>query len=105
MNLAGRKLGILIAADPDQAAFHHGINLAREALSQQLGVYLYCIDRAVRGLESEEIRGLTRQGLKLHACALATRERDLMMYEEVVYSGLTVVSDLIACTDRFVSFT
>jgi predicted peroxiredoxin len=104
MSLRGKKLGILISCLPEQPNFHHGIRLAETALSQGLDVYLYCIDDAVTGVETQQVQALKERGLKLYACAYGANRRNYPTNEKAVFAGLTVVNDIIAATDRFVSF-
>jgi len=42
--------------------------------------------------------------LHLFACAYGARRRNLPLTDQATFAGLSVVSDLIAGTDRFVSF-
>jgi hypothetical protein len=103
--LRGRKLGILISAKPDHPNFRHGIRLAATALKAGVDVYLYCIDDAVPGVGDPELQELkVSGGLKLFACAYGAQKRSLPINDLAHFAGLTVVSDLIASTDRFVSF-
>lgn len=102
--LHGKKLGILISAPPDQSGFRHGIRLAASALDAGVDVYLYCIDAAVPGLADPELQGLKQRGVKLYACAYGAQRRNIPTSELATFAGLTVVNDLIASTDRFVSF-
>ena len=67
-------------------------------------VYLYCIDEAVYGVGDPALQAMKSQGLKLFACAYAARERNLPISDLAAFSGLTVVSDVVSSTDRFVSF-
>jgi sulfur relay (sulfurtransferase) complex TusBCD TusD component (DsrE family) len=102
--LRGKKLGILLSTLPGQPAFKHGLALAEAAMSEGVDVYLYCIDDAVRGLEEPGLQSLAARGLKLFACAYAANRRNLPLAGAATFAGLGVVSDLIAGTDRFVSF-
>jgi sulfur relay (sulfurtransferase) complex TusBCD TusD component (DsrE family) len=104
MSLRGKKLGILLSTAPGQSAFQHGLGLAEAALEGGLEVYLYCVDEAVRGLADPRLQGLAARGLKLHACAYGAQRRKLSMNEEAAFSGLGSLSDLMAATDRFLSF-
>jgi len=104
MRLRGKKLGILISAAAANPSFHHGVRLAAAALAEGVGVYLYCIDDAVTGLEDANLQALKQNGAHLFACAYAARERNLPTSDLATFSGLAVVSDLIASTDRFLSF-
>lgn len=100
----GKKLGLLISAKPDQPGFRHGVSLAAAALEAGVRVYLYCIDEAVRGVGDEALQALRARGLHLYACAYGAQRRNLPLDDRATFAGLTVVSDLVAGTDRFVSF-
>ena len=104
MNLHGKKLGILISAAPDRPNFHHGIRLASAAMQRGLKVYVYCIDDAVLGLGCPELQQLSAGGSYLYACAYALQRRNLQAGSGAILAGLTIVNDLMAATDRFVSF-
>jgi sulfur relay (sulfurtransferase) complex TusBCD TusD component (DsrE family) len=47
---------------------------------------------------------LTADGLKLFACAYGAQRRSVALNEQATFSGLSLLSDVIASTDRFVSF-
>jgi sulfur relay (sulfurtransferase) complex TusBCD TusD component (DsrE family) len=104
MSLRGKKLGILLSTSPGQPGFQHGLHLAEAALEEGLEVYLYCVDEAVRGLGDSRLRRLTAQGLKLFACANAAQRRHVPRSEQAVFAGLASLSDIMAATDRFLSF-
>ena len=106
MAQAARKLGILISVAPTHPNFHHGLQLATAALEAQDEVYLYCLDEAVRGVEDERLQTLKAKanGLRLFACAFAAQRRKLPQNENALYGGLTMLNDVMAATDRFVSF-
>jgi predicted peroxiredoxin len=104
MSLDGKKLGILISCTPDEPNFLHGLRIAEAALAQGVDVYLYCIDEAVPGINSARLQKLKHNGLKLYACAYGAHRRNLPLNDDAVFAGLTVVSDLIAATDKFISF-
>jgi sulfur relay (sulfurtransferase) complex TusBCD TusD component (DsrE family) len=104
MPLRGQKLGLLLSVRPEHANFRHGLRLAQAALEKGLQVYLYCIDDAVEGLANPELQGLKERGLVLYACAYGARKRQIPVSDLAAFAGLGVVSDLIAATDRFVSF-
>jgi len=99
-----KKLGILVSCEPAHQNFSHAIGLARAAVGRGAQVYLYCIDEAVRGIAREEVQRLKSAGAVLYGCAFSARSRNLPIDDLATYSGLTVVSDLMASTDRFVSF-
>lgn len=99
-----KKLGLLISCRPEAPGFEHATALARAALSQGATVYLYCIDEAVHGANDARLQELKNKGLNLFACAYGAHRRDIPLSECATFAGLTVVSDLIAGTDRFLSF-
>ena len=102
--LRGKKLGILLSVPPTHANFARGLSLAETALSEGVDVYLYCIDEGVLGVEESKLQLLRDRGLKLYACAYAAQHRGLPMTDKAIFSGLTVLSDLIIGTNRFLSF-
>lgn len=104
MDLKGKKLGILIAGHPQSPGFKHGIGVARAAFDKAVDVYLYLIDAAVSGVELPEVQELKGRGLKLYACAYGANKHNYAMSDKAVFAGLTVVSDMIASTDKFLSF-
>jgi len=104
MSLRGKKLGLLLSTHPDQPGFKHGLGLAEAAMNEGVVVYLYCIDDAIHGVNQPQLQSLAARGLKLYACAYAAHRRGLPVNDRAVFAGLAVVSDLIAATDRFVSF-
>lgn len=69
-----------------------------------MDTYLYCLDDAVVGVSDPDLQALRQRGLKLYACAYGAHQRGLPIDDQAAYAGLTVVSDLISSTDRFVSF-
>lgn len=104
MSLHGKKLGMLLSTSPGQPGFQHGLGLAEAALAEGVEVYLYCIDEAVRGVEEPRLLTLAGRGLKLYVCAYGAQRRGLARSLGATYAGLALLSDLIAATDRFVSF-
>jgi sulfur relay (sulfurtransferase) complex TusBCD TusD component (DsrE family) len=104
MSLTGKKLGVLLSAPPDQPNFAHAIGLASAAVRQGVQVYFYCIDDAVAGLGDPKLQALKAQGINLFACAYGAQRRNLSLGDLATFAGLSTVNDLIANTDRFVSF-
>jgi sulfur relay (sulfurtransferase) complex TusBCD TusD component (DsrE family) len=104
MSVRGKKLGVLLSAAPDRPSFSHGVKFAGAALDLGVDVYLYCIDDAVPGVNRPDLQALRARGLKLYACAYGAQRRNLPLNDSAAFAGLTVVSDLVAATDRFVSF-
>ena len=104
MPLTRRKLGVLISVPPIHPNFTHGVRLAETALERGVLVYLYCIDEAVKGIADPRLHRLETGGLKLFACAYGAQRRGIPARDQATFGGLTIVNDLIAATDRFVSF-
>ena len=104
MELRGKKLGVLIACKPDEPGFQHGLRMAETAMKRGINVYLYCIDEAVNGVANPELQKLKANGLNLYACAYGAHKRNIALPEHATFAGLTVVTDIIAGTDRFVCF-
>lgn len=104
MSLRGKKLGLLISSKPDSPKFRQGLRVAEAALEEGVDVYLYCIDDAVSGVSGEKVQSLKSRGLKLYACAYGAHRRNFPLSDQAIFAGLTIVSDLIAGTDRFLSF-
>jgi sulfur relay (sulfurtransferase) complex TusBCD TusD component (DsrE family) len=102
MSLRGKKLGLLLSTDPRHAKFEHGLKLAEAALEEGVNVYLYCIDEAITGASQPRLQALQARGLKLFACAYGAQRRNLPIDKHTTLAGLTVLSELIAATDRFV---
>lgn len=103
-SLRGKKLGVLLSTAADQPGFRHGVCLAAAALAAGVRVYLYCIDEAVRSVGDAQLQTLRVRGLSLYACAYGAQRRSLPLSDLATFAGLTVVSDLVSGTDRFVSF-
>ena len=104
MDLRGKKLGILISCLPSEPNFARGLRLIETAINRGLDVYLYCIDNAVSGTSHPQLQALRQKGLKLYACAYGANRRNIAMSNDAVFAGLTVVNDIMAGTDRFLSF-
>ncbi len=104
MELRGKKLGLLISCRPEEPGFHHALRVADAALGRGLNVYLYCIDEAVNGVASADLQQLKARGLNLYACAYGAHKRHIALTADATFAGLTVVNDIMASTDRFLSF-
>jgi len=102
--VAGKKLGILLSPAPSAPTFLHALRFAETALAAGVDVYLYCIDEAVRGVADPRLQELRGRGLKLYACAYGAQRRNIPVNDLAAFAGLTVVSDLMASTDRFLAF-
>ena len=104
MDQGSRKLGILLSVAPDHPNFNHGLQLAAAALNAQDEVFIYCLDEAVRGVTDERLKILKSHGLRLFACSFAAQRRQLPQTQDVLYGGLTMLNDVMAASDRLVSF-
>jgi sulfur relay (sulfurtransferase) complex TusBCD TusD component (DsrE family) len=104
MSLRGKKLGILLSTRPEHPNFRHGLGVAEAALDQGVRVFLYCIDDAVWGVGDARLQALKARGLVLFACAYGAQRRHLPLSDQATFAGLSVLSDLMADTDRFLSF-
>jgi sulfur relay (sulfurtransferase) complex TusBCD TusD component (DsrE family) len=104
MSLHGKKLGLLLSTPPGQPGFPHGLGLAQAALEEGADVFLYCVDEAVRGADEPRLKSLAARGLKLYVCAYGAQRRGIERNPHAIYAGLALLSDLMAATDRFVSF-
>ena len=102
--LRGKKLGLLLSTAPAHSSFQYGLSLAETAIKQGVQVYLYCIDDAVLGLDHPKLQALKAEGLILYACAYGAQRRNIPLSDVATFAGLGTVSDLIAGTDRFLSF-
>ena len=99
-----KKLGLMVSVAPDEPGFDQALGQAEEGLAKGEKVYLYCIDDAVPGLSDPRLAKLRADGLNLFGCAYSMRQRKLPLDDSAVFSGLSVLSDIIADTDRFESF-
>ena|SRR5438874_12374861 len=104
MPLGGKKLGILLSTGAADPAFRSGVRLAEAAVRQGVIVYLYCIDEAVTALADAQLQALKSCGVNLFACAYGAQRRNITLMDQAAFAGLSVVSDLMTSTDRFLSF-
>lgn len=104
MELAGKKLGILLTTPPEHVNFARVVSLIRAALQQKISVYLYCIDNGVSCVNTPEIQSLKNSGIHLFGCAYGAHHRNIPVDDKAAYSGLTIVADMVAGTDRFLTF-
>src|ERR1700722_19585760 len=103
-DLTGRKLGVLLTTAPDHPNFRPAVALMNAALEAGVRVYLYCIDDAVRAVDTPEIQAIKARGASLFGCAYGAHRRKLPVNDLAAWSGLTVLADVVGSTDRFVSF-
>jgi sulfur relay (sulfurtransferase) complex TusBCD TusD component (DsrE family) len=105
MELGGKKLGLMVSSGPEAASFECAYKLAQAALVDGVQVYLYYMDEGVRGVSDKRVQALKAKGAQLFACAYSAQRREIAIDESAVFSGLATVSDIIADTNRFLSFT
>ncbi len=102
--LAGKKLGVLLTTAPDHPNFRPAVALMNAALDAGVRLYLYCIDDAVKAVDTPEIQAIKARGASLFGCAYGAHRRKLPVNDHAAWSGLTVLADVVGSTDRFVSF-
>jgi sulfur relay (sulfurtransferase) complex TusBCD TusD component (DsrE family) len=105
MDLAKKKLGLMLSTGPEHANLETAIGLADAALSRGAQLYLYLIDDGVWALDDPRVHALPDRGARVFVCAYGCqkRGRPLTDGERVTYCGLVVLTDLINGTDRFVA--
>ena len=105
MDLAKKKLGMLLSTGLEHANLETAVGLARAALDRGAELYLYLIDDGVRALDDPRIHALPDRGARLFVCAYGCQKRRIPLKDSdrVTYCGLVVLTDLINGTDRFVA--
>ena len=105
MDLAKKKLGVLLSTGLEHPNLETAVGLSSAALDRGADLYLYLIDDGVRALEDPRIRALPERGAKLFVCAYGCQKRRIPLRDAdtVTYCGLVVLTDLINGTDRFVA--
>ena len=103
MDLAKRKLGLMVSTAPDHRNLETAVGLSRAALERGLDVYLYLIDDAVAAVEDPRLLALAARGLKLFVCAYGCQKRGLPLSDKATNCGLVVLTDLINGTERFLA--
>jgi sulfur relay (sulfurtransferase) complex TusBCD TusD component (DsrE family) len=103
MDLAKRKLGLMVSTAPTHRNLETALGLSQAALERGADVYLYLIDDAVAAVEDPRLQELAGRGLKLFVCAYGCQKRGLPLSDKATNCGLVVLTDLINGTDRFLS--
>ena len=95
----------MLSVSPDEPGFDQALGQAEAALAKGVKVYLYCSDDAVPGSGDPRRAKLRADGRNLFGGAYSRRQRKLPLDDSAVCSGLSVLSDIMADTDRFESFS
>jgi len=105
MDLARKKLGVMLSTGPDHPNLETVIGLAEATLARGAQLYLYLIDDGVRALDDPRVHALPERGAKVFVCAYGCQKRGqpLTDGDRVTYCGLVVLTDLINGTDRFIA--
>lgn len=103
MDLAGRKLGLMVSTAPDHPHLETAVGLSAAALDRGASVYLYLIDDAVAAVEDARVQALADRGARLFVCAYGCQKRRLPLSERATNCGLVVLADIIGATDRFLA--
>ncbi len=103
MDVAKKKLGILLSTGPEHPNLDTAVGLGTAALSRGADLYLYLIDDGVRALQDARIRSLPDRGAKLFVCAYGCQKRRQPLSDKATNCGLVVLSDIVNATDRFLA--
>lgn len=103
MDLAGKKLGLMLSTEPGHPNLTTTLGLTAAALDRGIDVYLYLIDDGVAAVEDPRVQALAQRGAKLFVCAYGCQKRRLPLSDKATNCGLVVLTDLINGTDRFIS--
>jgi len=103
MDLAKRKLGLMVSTAPEHPNLETALGLSGAALDRGADVYLYLIDDAVAAVEDPRLQALAGRGLKLFVCAYGCQKRRLPLSDKATNCGLVVLTDLINGTERFLA--
>jgi sulfur relay (sulfurtransferase) complex TusBCD TusD component (DsrE family) len=103
MDLAGRKLGLLLSTGSQHPNLETAVGLSAAALDRGADVYLYLIDDGVTVVGDSRIQELAGRGVKLFICAYGCQKRGLPLSDRATPCGLVVLTDIINGTERFLS--
>jgi hypothetical protein len=105
MDVARKKLGLLLSTGPEHPNLETALGLGTAALARGADLYLYLIDDGVRALGDARLRALPARGARLFVCAYGCQKRRIPLEDDpaISYCGLVVLTDLINGTDRFVA--
>ena len=103
---APKKVGFFVGARPSDPSFTEALQSAESSLGSDASqVYLYFIHHGVEGLNHPSIQTLADQSANLFACSYSVRQHGVEPPDQVIQSGLSMLSDLIAGVDEFHSYT
>lgn len=103
MQLAGKKLGLMLSTGPEHVNLTTMLGLSSAALDRGAQVYLYLIDDGVAAVEDARVQALADRGARLFVCAYGCQKRGQPLSERATNCGLVVLTDVINGTDRFVA--
>jgi hypothetical protein len=103
LDVAKRKLGLMVSTAPAHPNLETAIGLGDAALARGADVYLYLIDDGVAAVEDPRLQALAARGLKLFVCAYGCQKRRLPLSDKATNCGLVVLTDLINGTERFLA--
>ena len=103
MDLARKKLGVLLSTGLDHPNLETVVGLSSAALDRGADLYLYLIDDGVAAVEDARVQALADRGARLFVCAYGCQKRGQPLSERATNCGLVVLTDVINGTDRFVA--
>jgi hypothetical protein len=103
MDLAGRKLGLMVSTGSAHPHLGTALELSAAALERAAEVYLYLIDDAVAAVDDPRVQSLAERGVRLFVCAYGCQKRRLPLSDKATNCGLVVLTDIVNGTDRFVA--
>ena len=103
LDLAKRKLGLMVSTGPDHPNLRTALGLGDAALARGADVYLYLIDDAVAAVEDARVQALAGRGLKLFVCAYGCQKRRLPLSDRATNCCHVVLTDQINGTERFLA--
>ena len=104
LEFSKKRLGILVSCVPTSASWKHVEGLTLAGLERKVTVFLYFVGPATEHLENPLWADLSAKGVRVYAFGRSVRERRLDVADWVVLSGLSMLSDIVTKTDRFLSF-
>jgi hypothetical protein len=99
-----KKWGALISVPPEHPQFRAGLDWLEKGCRENAQAYAYFLHEAVRGLPDEPVQALRKKGVHIFGCAYAAQKFGLPLTDIAIFSGLTVLGDLVRGADVFVSF-